>query len=87
MSTATIPRLGPERVKSELVDDSYSLSLYLAAELLGCSEEDVRRLVEYSLLNAKCGIEGPLKVRKGNRGVTLLSVLAYRRQRAASHTA
>lgn len=86
MSSATTPRIGSERVQSELIDDSYTLPLDLAAQLLGCSEEDVRRLVEYSLLNAKSGIEGPLKVRR-NRGVTLLSVLAYRRQTAASHIA
>ncbi|MCX4799593.1 hypothetical protein OG497_37700 [Streptomyces sp. NBC_01242] len=86
MSSATIPRIGSERVTCELADDSYTLPLHLAAQLLGRSEGDVRRLIEYSLLNAKSGIEGPLKVKK-NQGVTLLSVLAYRRQTTASHPA
>lgn len=86
MSSATTPRLGSERVTSELIDDSYTLPLDLAAQLLGCSEEGARRLVEYSQLNAKSGIEGPLKVRR-NQGVTLLSVLAYRRQTAVAHIA
>ncbi|MFJ4902901.1 hypothetical protein [Streptomyces sp. NPDC088727] len=45
----------------------------------------MRRLIEYSQINAKSGIEGPLTVRK-NQGVTLLSVLAYRRATASSHT-
>lgn len=86
MSSAATPRLGSERVQCELIDDSYTLPLRLAAELLGCSVEDMRRLVEYSLLNAKSGTEGPLKVMK-NQGVTLLSVLAYRRLTAASRIA
>jgi hypothetical protein len=86
MSSAAPPRLASEHVTSELIDDSYTLPLDLAAQLLGCSEEDARRLVDYSQLNAKSGIEGPLTVKR-NQGVTLLSVLAYRRQTATAHSA
>ncbi|MFD8648660.1 hypothetical protein [Streptomyces mirabilis] len=86
MSSASPPRIGSERVTSELIDDSYTVPLDLAAQLLGCSGEDVQRLVEYSQLNAKSGIEGPLTVKR-NQGVTLLSVLAYRRQTAVAHIA
>lgn len=82
MPSATASRPASERVTHELIDDSYVLPYDLAAQLLGCTEEDVQRLVQYSQLNAKTGVEGPLTVKFA--GVTLLSVLAYRRLTAAS---
>jgi hypothetical protein len=81
------PRIAAERVQTTVLDEHFTLPFDLAAELLDCSEDDMRRLVQYSQRNAKHGIEGPLQVAANGHSVTLLSVFSYRRLTANLRTA
>lgn len=81
------PRIAAERGQTTVLDEHYTLPFDLAAELLGCSEDDIRRLVQYSQMNAENGIKGPLQVAANGHSVTLQSVFAYRRLTANSRTA
>ncbi|MDQ1041553.1 hypothetical protein QFZ75_008055 [Streptomyces sp. V3I8] len=71
-----MPSIATERVVRQTIDDTYTLPLALAAELLGCEEKDMRRLVKRSKHNAESGVSWPLRF--NGSGVTLLSLLAYR---------
>lgn len=69
--------IAAERPARETVDSAYTFPFGLAAEVLGCQEEDVLRLVRYSELNlAESGVAWPLVVERG--GVTWASLFAYR---------
>lgn len=91
MSSAAQGRAKKPRLASETlalhadVDDSFTLPLGIAAQWLNCTPAAMRRLVQYSQMNAEHGIDGPLKVSATGQSVTLTSVFAYRRQRAAAH--
>lgn len=62
------------------LDDSYTVDFALAAELLGYTQEQVRKLAKVSQLHAQQGVFWPLKVISNGHGLTLQSVLAYRRE-------
>ncbi|MGW1436830.1 hypothetical protein ACWD7M_16465 [Streptomyces griseus] len=71
----------PEKPRKPVsVDEAYTVSVTLAAQLLGRTEPEVEKLVEISRRNVKNEIDGPLVIADGGLSLTLASVLDYRRK-------
>ncbi|MGW7100433.1 hypothetical protein [Streptomyces sp. NPDC054838] len=76
------PRPAAERMERTSVDEHFTLSFDMVADLLGISRRGVGLLVQYSKLNAASGIPGPLTLTDNGHSVQLQSVLDYRRASA-----